>query len=183
MNGRKIPPTGAELHRLWLELVDTDGPFLAVPALKRTWPQGMPQPTGKELAAVRDARPGFEKAWDRWDSNRDEKAAIEDYRKARDAWVNVILHDVVGWKTAHVTAADAAASANQTATHALGAYVRSPDRSVTVRPTGALVHRDTVGALVLVINPVDSLRDPLADGWAASPIYRMELLLRSADVK
>ena len=36
---------------------------------------------------------------------------------------------------------------------------------------------------MLVIDPVDSLRDPLADGWAASPIDRMELLLRSADVK
>ena len=24
------------------ELVDTDGPFLSVPALKRVWPQGMP---------------------------------------------------------------------------------------------------------------------------------------------
>ena len=183
MNGRKIPPTGAELHRLWLELVDADGPFLAVPALKRVWPQGMPQPTGKELAALRDARPAFEKAWDRWDSNRDDKAAVEDYRQARDAWVNVILRDVLGWKTAYVTAADDAATANPAAAQALSAQVRSPDRSVTVRPTGALVHRDTVGALVLVIDPVDSLRDPLADGWAASPIDRMELLLRKVDVK
>jgi hypothetical protein len=183
MNGRKIPPTGAELHRRWLELVDADGPFLAVPALKRVWPQGMPQPDGKGLAAVRDARPAFEKAWDRWDSNRDDKAATEDYRRARDAWVNVILRDVLGWKTAYVTGADAAGTANQAAASALAAPVRSPDRSVTVRPTGALVHRDTVGALVLVIDPVDSLRDPLADGWAASPIDRMELLLRKADVK
>ena len=137
MNGRKIPPTGTELHRAWLELVDADGPFLAVPALKRVWPQGMPQPAGKELAALRDARPAFEKAWDRWDSNRDDKSAIEDYRQARDAWVNVILRDVLGWKTAYVTAAD------------IAAQVRSPDRAVTVRPTGALVHRDTVGALVM----------------------------------
>jgi len=183
MNGRKIPPTGTELHRAWLELVDADGPFLAVPALKRVWPQGMPQPAGKELAAVRDARPAFEKAWDRWDSNRDDKAAIDDYRQARDTWVDVILRDVLGWKTAYVTTADAAATANPTAAQALSAQVRSPDRSVTVHPTGALVHRDTVGALALVIDPVDSLRDPLADGWAASPIDRMELLLRSADVK
>jgi hypothetical protein len=183
MNGRKIPPTGAELHRLWLELVDADGPFLAVPALKRIWPQGMPQPTSKELAALRDARPAFEKAWDRWDSKRDEKAAIEDYRQARDTWVDVIFRDVLGWKTVYVTGADTAGTANEAATNALAAQVRSPDRSVTVRPTGALVHRDTVGALVLVIDPVDSLRDPLADGWAASPIDRMELLLRKADVK
>ena len=183
MNGRKVPPTGAELHRAWLELVDADGPFLAVPALKRIWPQGIPQPGGKELAAVRDARPAFEKAWDRWDSNRDDKAAVEDYRQARDGWANVILRDVLGWKTAYVTAAGAAGTANQIAINALAAQVRSPDRSATVRPTGALVHRDTVGALVLVIDPVDSLRDPLADGWAASPIDRMELLLRRADVK
>jgi hypothetical protein len=183
MNGRKIPPTGADLHRLWLELVDADGPFLAVPALKRAWPGGMLPPGGKELAALRDARPAFEKAWDRWDSNRDDKAAVEDYRQARDAWVDVILRDVLGWKTAYVTGADAARTANQTAASALAAQVRSPDRSVAVRATGALVHRDTVGALVLVIDPVDSLRDPLSDGWAASPIDRMELLLRSADVK
>ena len=183
MNGRKIPPAGAELHRLWLELVDADGPFLAVPALKRVWPQGIPQPAGRELAALRDARPAFEKAWDRWDSSRDDKAAVTDYRQARDAWVDVILRDVLSWKTAYVTDADTAGTANPIATHALAAQVRSPDRAVTVRPTGALVHRDMVGALVLIIDPVDSLRDPLADGWAASPIDRMELLLRKADVK
>jgi hypothetical protein len=94
----------------------------------------------------------------------------------------MFVRDVLGWKTAYVTAADPAAAANETAASALAAQVRSPDRSVTVRPTGALVHRELIGALVLVVDPVDSLRDPLADGWAASPIDRMELLLRKADV-
>ena len=56
----------------------------------------------------------------------------------------------------------------------------SPDYSVTVIPAGALVHGDTTGALVLVIDPVDSLRDPLSDGWAASPVDRMEELLRTS---
>ena len=37
--------------------------------------------------------------------------------------------------------------------------VHSPDYSVTVTPTGALVRGDTTGALVLVVDPVDSLRD------------------------
>ena len=38
------PPvaSASELHRQWLELVDTDGLFLAIPPLKRIWPQGMP---------------------------------------------------------------------------------------------------------------------------------------------
>jgi hypothetical protein len=178
---RKAPPTGTDLHRAWLELIDADGPFLAVPALKRVWPTGMPQPRASELAALRDARPAFERAWDRWDTGRDDKAALEDYRRARDAWVTVILRDVLGWQAAYVTNADAATSAaNATAGPLTGVQVRSPDRAVTVRPTGALAHRDTVGALVLVTDPVDSLRDPLDDGWAASPIDRMEELLRSA---
>ena len=34
--------SASDLHRQWLELVDTDGPFLAIPPLKRVWPQGMP---------------------------------------------------------------------------------------------------------------------------------------------
>ena len=35
---------------------------------------------------------------------------------------------------------------------------------------------------MLVVDPVDSLRDPLTDGWATSPIDRMEELLRAATV-
>ena len=61
---RKHVPTAADLHRGWLELVDTDGPFLAVPALRRVWPQGMPQPERHALAALKDAKPAFEKAWE-----------------------------------------------------------------------------------------------------------------------
>ncbi len=35
-------PSATEQHRTWLQLVDADGPFLAVPVLKRVWPDGMP---------------------------------------------------------------------------------------------------------------------------------------------
>ena len=34
--------SAADMHRSWLELVDTEGPFLAIPPLKRVWPEGMP---------------------------------------------------------------------------------------------------------------------------------------------
>lgn len=169
MSGRRGDP-----HRDWLELVDADGPFLSIPALRKVWPTGMPQPRPNELAALRDAKPVWEKAWDRWDTDRDDLDALADYRDQRDAWADVVLRDVLGWKDRYRVPVPAGTPAD--------ALVRSPDHTITVRPTGALVHRDTVGALVLVTDPVEDLRDPLGDGWAFSPIDRMTELLRVARV-
>ena len=171
MNRRRSAPSGADLHRAWLELVDADGPFLSVPVLKRAWPTGMLPPARGELDALRDAKPAFEKAWDEWDINREDAAALERYREARDAWVEVVLRKVLGWKDFY----DSPVAAD--------IKVHSPDYSVTVTPTGALVREDTTGALVLVTDPVDSLRDSSTDGWAASPVDRMEELLRTSGVR
>ena len=60
-----------QMHREWLELVDTDGPFLAAPVLKRAWPQGMPLlknlENGQQRAAeLRQEKALFEAAWDEW---------------------------------------------------------------------------------------------------------------------
>ena len=171
MNRRIGPPSVADQHRAWLELVDTDGPFLAVPALKRAWPTGMPPPDKRELAALKDAKPAFEKAWDNWDTNRDDPSALDLYREARDAWVDTILRDIIGWKDSYLPGA-------------AGVEVRSPaDYTVAIRPDGALVRGDLTGALVLITDPVDSLRDPGSDGWAASPIDRMEELLRASGAR
>jgi methylase of polypeptide subunit release factors len=159
------PPSAGDLHRAWLELVDTDGPFLAVPALARVYGQGIPQPDADAVAALKEAKPRFEKAWEAWDRRRDDAAALDRYRAARDTWVDVVLRDVLGWGDLYSAAAS-------------GAAVRSPDHAVTVAVTGTLAHGGSVGAVVLVVDPVDSLRDPLADGWATSPIDRMEELLR-----
>ncbi|MEU9395938.1 DNA methyltransferase [Streptomyces sp. NPDC048324] len=167
---RKYPPTAAGLHRAWLELVDTDGPFLAVPALERVWPQGIPQPDTRALDALKDAKPAFEKAWENWDAHREDEAALDLYREARDTWVDLVLRQGLRWGASYTVPAPAVAE------------VRSPDYAVTVRADGALVHQETTGALVLVTDPVDSLRDPLTDGWSASPIDRMEELLRASDV-
>lgn len=164
---RRYAPTSNDLHRSWLELVDTDGPFLAVPALKRVWPTGILPPDADALAALKDAKPAFEKAWENWDQYRDQ-AALGLYREERDAWVEVVLRDVLSWDDTYTTASTP--------------EVRAPNHAVTVRPTGALVLGDRTGALVLIVDPVNSLRDPLDDGWATSPIDRMEELLRAAKV-
>jgi methylase of polypeptide subunit release factors len=166
---RRFAPSVTDIHRAWLELVDADGPFLAVPALKRVWPQGMPQPDADAVAALKDAKPAFEKAWENWDKHPDDEAALEFYREARDEWTDVVLRDVVGWGDSYVTTIP-------------GNEVRSPNHAVTVRSSGALVHGEVTGALVLVVDPVESLRDPLDDGWAISPVDRMEELMRAATV-
>ena len=163
-------------HREWLDLLDTDGPFLSVPVLKKAWLTGMNAPDRAALDALRDAKPAFEKAWDVWDrADKDTAdrgaAALEKYRQARDAWVDVILRTVLGWKKFYLAPAS------------FDVKVHSPDYAVTVSPTGALTRGDTTGALVLVTDPVESLRDPLNDGWAASPVDRMEELLRASGVR
>lgn len=173
MRTRRYLPSVAETHRRWLELVDTDGPFLAVPPLKEVWPQGVPPLSPDAKAVLAEAKPAFEKAWETWDRDGDDAAALAPYRTARDMWVTTILSDVVGWGGLFTTDL-AGTTADVTAT--------SLDRTVSVTPTGALVHGGTVYALVLTVDPVESLRDQLEDGWAASPIDRMEALLRAASV-
>ncbi|MEU1530161.1 Eco57I restriction-modification methylase domain-containing protein [Streptomyces fagopyri] len=167
---RMYAPTAADLHRAWLELVDADGPFLAIPALERVWTQGIPQPDGRALDAIKDAKPAFEKAWENWDEHRNDEAALDLYREARDTWVDLVLRQGLRWGSSYTVPGPTTAE------------VHSPDYTATVRANGALVHGDTTGVLVLVADPADSLRDPLTDGWLASPIDRMEELLRASGV-
>ncbi len=163
----------ADLHREWLTLVDSEGAFLAVPPLKRVYPQGIPAVTGSARDAMRDAKPLFDAAWDAWDKERDRPEVLDHYRSARDAWVNVILRKLLGWADHYRTASQLAS---------LMTYcVTAPNGAVKAQPTGALAHQDRVGVLVLVVDPVDSLRDMGQDGWAASPIDRMEAMLRSSE--
>ncbi|MGB8383711.1 MAG: SAM-dependent DNA methyltransferase, partial [Dermatophilaceae bacterium] len=164
----------SEQHRAWLALVDQEGPFLAIPPLKRVWPQGMPVLPDAARTRLVDAKPAFEKAWDTWDRDHEADEALPAYRTARDTWVDVVVRDVLGWGELLVT--------DEAATVKSSARATSPDRTVAVEPTGALVRGDSCGALLWVVDPVAGLRDLLDDGWAASPIDRMEAMLRAGGV-
>ena len=61
---RRIPRTGRELHRAWLQLVDTDGPFLSIPALMgvKTWSTGMGDLSDTQLATLKAAKPEIGRA-------------------------------------------------------------------------------------------------------------------------
>ena len=163
----------AQQHRQWLELVDTEGPFLSVPVLTGLYPQGIPGLSRECREALRAAKPAFDRAWDAWDVDRDSNSALVSYRRARDAWVGTVFTEVLGWDALWTTAQDRPALEE---THRVSSDGYPP---VTATPTGALVHGEDVGALVLVTDPVDSLREVGRDGWATSPIDRMAAMLRA----
>lgn len=163
----------AQQHRQWLELVDTEGPFLSVPVITELHPQGVPELSHERREALRAAKPAFDRAWDAWDADRESAAALVSYRRARDAWVGAVLTGVLGWGGSWTTAQDRPALEE---THRVSSDGYPP---VTATPTGALVRGQEVGALVLVTDPVDSLREVGRDGWATSPIDRMAAMLRA----
>lgn len=163
----------AQKHRAWLGLVDTEGPFLSVPVLSGLYPQGIPGLSRERREVLRAAKPALDRAWDAWDADRDSEAVLVSYRRARDAWVDTVLTEVVGWGGLWTTAQDRPALAET--------YRAASDgiQAVTVTPTGALLRGEEVGALVLVTDPADSLREVGQDGWATSPIDRMVAMLRA----
>jgi len=166
-------PNAADLHRQWLELFDVEGPFLAIPPLKRVWPNGIPDFRSnhpERFEALADARKDFEAAWEALDRAPDDDTHLDSYRVARDKWVETILRDVIGW----------AESLNWGTV--AGVQAQSPNRAVTITAQGDLVGPDGSGALVYVVDPTDSLRDTPSDLWAATPIDRLEALLRESGV-
>lgn len=166
------PMKPIEAHRRWLAAMETEGPFLAARALVKAWPSGMPPLEGDRRRWLTLATSEFERAWDAWDARPE--TGLDDYRQARDAFVDVVLRDVVGWGEAwHRDVGDE-----------IDAEVTSPRGDVSVRPDGVARAGGRVGALVHVVDPVQgSLADPGLDGWSQSAIDRMELMLRRADVR
>ncbi|TXI52783.1 Eco57I restriction-modification methylase domain-containing protein [Mycolicibacter arupensis] len=169
---QRSTPSASELHRAWLELVDTDGPFLAIAPLKRVWPQGMPALDDTRKEALLYARKDFEAAWETEDRAIGDAGTTDDaYGIARDKWVETVLRDIVGWAESLSWGPVA------------GVTAQSPNRAVTVGAEAALLDPDgSIGALVSVIDPVDSLRQVPSDLWAATPVDRMEALLRDNDI-
>ena len=184
-NQRAKNKSPEQMHRDWLELVDTDGPFLAAPVLKRAWPQGMPPlkslENGQQRAIeLRQEKAAFEAAWDEWHririgSDDDEAAAdaTREYRERENTWVSFVVRCLLDWREDYRLAEDEPAEAT--------AYdVESPNGAIRVSPSGLLKLNGTVGAVVLVVDPVvESLTEIPDDGWNASAIDRMQHMLRT----
>lgn len=169
---QRATPAVSDLHRAWLELVDTDGPFLAIAPLKRVWPQGMPALDAERKEALLYAREDYEAAWEAaYRAAGDDSSGDDAYRVARDKWAETVLRDVAGW------------AESLSWGPVPGITAQSPNRAVSVGAQAALVDpAGNIGALVSLIDPVDSLRHVPADLWAATPIDRMEALLRDNNI-
>ena len=146
MTGRSPPvrvASAADLHRAWLELVDPDGPFLSVPALRRVWPQGMPRLSPDAQGAARGRQTRLREGLGTVGQHqRDDPAALDAYRAARDTWVRrrTARRPALGRPLHHRT---------HRYRRRRAVSVRSPNHVVTVSPTGALARRRSIGALVL----------------------------------
>ncbi|MCK9876755.1 hypothetical protein MXD59_13365 [Frankia sp. Ag45/Mut15] len=173
-SARRREPSAAELHRSWLDLVDTDGPFLAVPPLKRLWPQGVPTLDQDTRDTLNAARAIFERAWEALDRADDpsSESTRTVFGEAQTTWVRTVLAAVAGWQD--MLAWGAAAAPQATA--------QSPNRQIQVTPTAALAGPDGLGALVSVIPATEDLRAGGTDGWAAGPLDRMAHMLHEGGV-
>ena len=164
--GRRRAPSGTELHRSWLALVDTEGPFLTLPVLLRVWPQAnFPGLDSRRLADLKVAKASFEAAHD---AHATGDLPLHAFRGERDAWVEHVLRDTFGWGD-HLVLDEA-----------VHTTVASPTGAITATSTAAFRRGDDIAALVWVVDPVDSLRSIGTDGWATDTIDRFELMLRAS---
>ena len=165
-----------ELHQDWLSLVETAGPFLALPVIKDIWPAGVERlgDADDRVVTFKQAFLSWQRALDAFTDADKTTEARERYAKAARAWIDTVLDELAGWETLRIGPEDMPADVE----------IRSPGDQVSVRPSAALKGRDgEIAALVLVSEPTSSPRDTGLDGWAANEIDRMAMLLRKAQVE
>ena len=126
----------------------------------------MPSLSDERKAALVDAHKDFETSWERLDRNPGSESVQESYRVARDEWIETVLRNVAGW------------AESLSWGEIPDVEAQSPNRAVTIRAQGSLIGTDGTGAIVHVIDAVDSLRQTPGDLWAANPIDRVEVMLR-----
>jgi hypothetical protein len=154
--------TVTQHHADWLNVVETSGPFVTVPVLKRALPQGL-EPTPPDLA--RQVRA----AYDEWLSDPD----------LHGQWVRWVLTDVLDYDGAVLAEGPAVP---QPLAHTVAEY------GVTVRPDLAVLDHagdaPSVRLLIRVLPAGAQLDERHADdGWAASPLDRVSELLRATGVR
>ena len=83
---------GVEQHKDWLQLVESEGPFLSLPVLNRIWPNGVDrfEPSDPRLLSLKDS---FQ-AWRKKPSGQHEN------------WIKTILNDVASWQDHSVFGTD-----------------------------------------------------------------------------
>jgi hypothetical protein len=144
-------PDAAEQHRDWLSLVETTGPFLSLPVLRRAWPSG---PDALEKTAR--------------ERLRREHAVWQDApAERREHWIGYVCRELLGWGDA-------------LATEGLGELAMPvAEHDTTVIPDFALREPDS-GTLALLGTVCAGAPNARVAGseWSATPADRMALACR-----
>lgn len=155
------------MHHEWLSLVEISGPFLAVPVLKETFPQGL-----EELDAAKRKR--LRQAYDEW------REALETddpgFADLHAAWIDDVLSR--GLELDEDGRGDVLKRKDWCESHL---NVVLPEHGASLSPDFAVVgNGDTALMLVHAYGPdVDLDATQKLDGWASTPAERMVTLCRA----
>lgn len=155
-------------HHDWLSLIEISGPFLAVPVLKESFPQGL-----EGLDAAKRKR--LRQAYDEWR----EALEIDDPRldELHAAWIGEVLSR--GMELDEDGRGDVLKRKDWCATHLT---VALPEHGVSLSPDFAVVG-DGDAPLMLVhayVPDVDLDATQKLGGWASTPAERMVTLCRTS---
>ncbi|MED5801244.1 type IIL restriction-modification enzyme MmeI [Gordonia sp. Z-3] len=169
---KKTSSRKQDFHSDWLNQVDIEGPFLALPVLKDIWKDGVDR-----LGDADDRLLTFKQAFTRWQRALDKFAAVPRtpeskaaYAEVNHAWIYTVLDEIAEWDELRTD---------------VDVSIQSPGEQVTVAATAGLEGRDgNTAALLLICDPTTGgLRETGLDGWPATEVDRLAMLLRKAKVE
>ena len=158
----------ARHHNEWLSLIEISGPFLSLPVLMRTFPQGLE-------ALDRDGLAELRLAYEKW---LDDQNSLRPSPAIHSVWVRYVLEHVLGFGKSHLLEGPAIPATLQ-------AFVA--EQGETLRPDLAIVSNDPSAQkprmLVQVCPITQGLEKSMQNHrWKASPAMRMLELLRATGV-
>ncbi|NLI85057.1 MAG: N-6 DNA methylase [Propionibacterium sp.] len=162
-----MPVTSQQVE--WLSLVETIGPFLTVQVLEQAFPQGL---ESVETPRRQQLRSAYEEWRDAVDEDDELLPALH------DAWINLVLSELLGYDAESLTAASGWRGAPPTVSPCDGTATFGP--SWIVHSLGSSKAR----LFIKTVPPgtrLDSVAN--ADGWLVSEIERMTLLCRAHGVR
>lgn len=149
----------------WRSLIEAAGPFLADAVLEKAFPQGL-----EKLETPRKQR--VRSAYDEWCE------AVEDsdpqLAELHGEWLRLVLEDLLEYDT---TVLKSKSEFPETIRY------QHPQTESPVLPDMVVMAGDKPRLLITTFPPGIKLESPLADqSWPASPVERMTLLCRAAEV-
>ena len=158
-------------HAEWLSLLDISGPFLAVPVLKKAFPQDL-----DKLESAKKKK--LNQAYEEWLEAQENDDA--DLAEIHQEWINLVLGDILEWFDEDENSLVAGDNLPTELSHIL------PEYGITLRPDFGLVDDQTNRCMLLVqtyTTGYDLQAPSKGDGWTASATERMVQLCRATGVR